>query len=564
MAYKRLGDLLVGAGLIDDATLGRALGLQKASKKRLGEALIDSGIITQQQLIEALEVQLGVDFIDLSKTALSPELAHLIPQSMARKHQVVPVKAEKDEVWLAMSDPLNFVAVEDVKRATHRKVIPMIGTAEAVDRAIVSLYGSEGAARAIEEMRRETTAAAETAQSVRANSLDEDDAHAAPSIRLVNSIIEQAVSERASDIHMEPREGEMVVRIRVDGMLRNLITVPRDLQGSVISRLKVMGDMNTSERRIPQDGRANVIAKDHSVDLRISTLPTIYGEKMVIRLLDRSLQITTRYDIGLDEHSMAVYDRLMRSTSGVILVAGPTGSGKSSTMSTMVRELNRESVNIVTLEDPVEYNIPGVNQCQINEKTGMTFSGGLRSILRQDPDIISVGEIRDGETAEIAMRAAITGHLVLSTIHTSDCFATLDRLYDIGVQPYLTSSALRGVVAQRLARKLCPHCKRAYTPSAQELDLLRIEAEPGLQLYRSDGCSYCYHTGYYGRTGVFEVMLVDQELRPQITRRATREELLATAQRSGFRSLADQCRRLVLEGVTSAEEAVRIVHSTEE
>ena len=565
MVYKRLGDLLQAVGLIDDADIEKALQLQKGSGKRLGEVLIDAGIITQQQLIEALEMQLGVDFIDLSNVVLPPDLAQVLPKNIAKRHHVLPVKLEKDAVYLAMSDPLNFMALEDVKQVTHRRVIPMIATSEAVERAIMTLYGNEGAARAIEEMRREV-AADPNAQVTRVTStlVGEEDAQSAPSIRLVNSIIERAVTERASDIHLEPREEEMAVRIRVDGLLRNVLTVPRDLQASVISRLKVMGEMNTSERKIPQDGRANVHVKQRDVDLRISTLPTVFGEKMVIRILDKSTQIFSRKGVGMDEYNMGRFDRLMRNTSGVILLAGPTGSGKSSTMSTMVRELNTESVNIITLEDPVEYNIDGVNQCQINEKTGMTFASGLRSILRQDPDIISVGEIRDGETAEIAMRAAITGHLVLSTIHTSDCEATLDRLFDIGVEPYLTASALRGVVGQRLTRKICPHCKKAYTPTAEELELLEMEPQEGLQFYRGEGCPHCFHTGYYGRTGVFEIMLMTRELRKLVLQRAPREQILAAARADGFRSLREQCREMVLSGIISAEEAVRVIHSTEE
>ena len=565
MVYKRLGDLLLAVDLITEADLQRALELQKGSGKRLGEVLIDSGIITQQQLIEALEMQLGVEFIDLSNVVLPPELAQVIPKNIAKRHRILPVKVERDAVYLAMSDPLNFEGLEDAKRVTQRRVIPMIATSEAMDRAIMTLYGNEGAARAIEEMRRE--AAADPNQPslrVSTTTLGEEDGQSAPSIRLVNSIIERAVTERASDIHLEPREEEMAVRIRVDGLLRNVLTVPRDLQGSVISRLKVMGEMNTSERKVPQDGRANVHIKQRDVDLRISTLPTVYGEKMVIRLLDKAGQILSRQGIGLDDYNLQRYNRMMRNTSGVILISGPTGSGKSSTMSTMVRELNTESVNIITLEDPVEYNINGVNQCQISEKTGMTFASGLRSILRQDPDIISVGEIRDGETAEIAMRAAITGHLVLSTIHTSDCAATLDRLFDIGVAPYLTASALRGVVGQRLVRKLCPHCKHSYTPTAEELDLLGIEPTPGLQLQKSDGCPQCFHTGYYGRTGVFEVMIIDQKLRVLIRNRGDREQILEAARADGFRSLSEQCRQMVLDGVTSTEEALRVIHSTEE
>lgn len=563
MAYKRLGDLLISAGVISDEELQRALDLQKTSKKRLGSVLTESGIITEKQLIEALEMQLGVEFIDLSKTILPPELAQAVPKSIAKRNSVVPVRLDKDAIYLAMSDPLNFLAVEEVKQVTHRRVIPMIATQDAVDRAVITLYGNENAARAIEEMRREAGDEDESLQSG-TTAVGENDSRAAPTIRLVNSIIERAVTERASDIHLEPREEEMAVRMRVDGVLRNVLTVPRNLQGSIISRLKVMGGMNTSERKVPQDGRANVTVKQNDIDLRISTLPTIYGEKMVIRLLDKSNQILTPAGIGLEGENLERYRKLMQSTSGVFLIAGPTGSGKSSTMSTMVRELNTESVNVVTLEDPVEYNIDGVNQCQINEKTGMTFASGLRSILRQDPDIISVGEIRDGETAEIVMRAAITGHLVLSTIHTGDAAAALDRLFDIGVEPYLTASALKGVIAQRLVRKVCPQCRREYTPTDGELELLGMERTPDMKFYKGEGCPMCFHTGYRGRVGVFEIMLIDRELRRLILSRADREEVMTEARRSGFTTIADSCRRLVTEGVISAEEAARTIHSTDE
>ena len=564
MAYKRLGDLLLSVGLISEADINRALELQKASGKRLGSVLIESGIISEQQLIEALELQLGVEFIDLSKTALAPELVQYIPKSIAKKHNVVPVRVEKDELFLAMSDPLNFMAIEDVKRVCGRKVVPMIATGDAVDRAIMTLYGNEGAARAIEEMRREAGEEQIPAATVSTTNVGSDsDAATAPTIRLVNSIIERAATERASDIHLEPREAEMVVRMRVDGVLRNVLTVPSALQGSVISRLKVMGGMNTSERKIPQDGRANVKVKQSDIDLRINTLPTIYGEKMVIRLLDKSSQIFSRAGIGLDEKNLKRYETLMRAKSGVFLIAGPTGSGKSSTMSTMVRELNTEDVNIVTLEDPVEYNIDGVNQVQINEKTGMTFAGGLRSILRQDPDIISVGEIRDGETAEIAMRAAITGHMVLSTIHTGDAVATLDRLHDIGVAPYLTSSSLKGVIAQRLVRKICPDCRKAYEPTDDELDLLGMERRPGMVFYKGEGCPMCYHTGYVGRTGVFEILLIDHKIRRLITEHAPYDEVLNVAKEGGFIPISDRCRELVEQGITSAQEAAGAIHSTE-
>ena len=565
MAYKRLGDLLISVGLITDADLDRALALQKDSGKRLGSVLIESGIISEQQLIEALELQLGVDFIDLSKLTLNPELIQYIPKNIAKRHNIVPVKVEKDELFLAMSDPLNFMAIEEARRTSRRKIIPMIATADAVDRSIISLYGNEGAARAIEEMRRDVGEEVISSSVITTTDVDsDDDSSSAPTIRLVNSIIERAATERASDIHLEPRETQMMVRIRVDGMLRNILTVPTNLQGSVISRLKVMGGMNTTERKIPQDGRANVRVRQTDIDLRISTLPTVYGEKMVIRLLDKSSQIFSRQGIGLDPKNIERYDRLMQNKSGVFLIAGPTGSGKSSTMSTMIRELNTEDVNIVTLEDPVEYNIDGVNQVQINEKVGMTFASGLRSILRQDPDIISVGEIRDGETAEIAMRAAITGHLVLSTIHTSDAVAVLDRLFDIGVPSYLTSGALKGVIAQRLVRKICPNCRKAYTPDDDELKLLGIPRKENMVFYKGEGCPMCYHTGYRGRVGVFEILLVDTKMRRLITERAGYDTMLAAAKENGMTTISDRCRELVTTGVTFSEEAARTIYSTED
>jgi len=560
VTYKRLGDLLLSAGVISEDELEFALAVQSKDKKRLGNVLIDEGIISERQLIEALELQLGVEFVDLSRVTLPAELTQVVPQNIAKRHNIVPIKVDKDELYLAMSDPLNFMAIEEVKQVTPYRVIPMIATEDAVNRAILTLYGNEGAVQAIEEMKRE--AGTGSATSVSVMTLGEEDGSSAPTVRLVNSIIERAATERASDIHLEPREAEMVVRMRVDGVLRNVLTVPKNLQASVISRLKVMGGMNTSERKIPQDGRANVKVKDSIIDLRISTLPTVHGEKMVIRLLDKSNQILSREGIGLDRKNTVRYEELMRNSGGAILICGPTGSGKSSTMSTMVRELNTEQVNILTLEDPVEYDIDGVNQCQINLKTGMTFANGLRSILRQDPDIVAVGEIRDGETAEIAMRAAITGHLVLSTIHTNDTVSALDRLYDIGVAPYLTASAVKGIVAQRLARKVCPYCRKAYIPEDDELRLLGMKREEGVHFYKGEGCPSCFHTGYRGRTGVFEILLVDNETRNLISARAGREEVLEAQRRNGFISLTQRCRELVCEGVTTSEEAIRIIYST--
>ena len=565
MAYKRLGDVLIDAGLISEEQLSHALRRQKETKRRLGDELIAEGVITEAGLIEALQMQLGVEFVDLSQIDLDPEMSRVVSKNVARQYSVVPVRQSPEEVYLAMSDPLNFMAIEAVKNATRKRVVPMVATQDAIMRAIMTLYGNEGAARAIEEMKRDARGTDEAQGSFTSTSLGEDsDAQSAPTVRLVNSIIERAATERASDIHLEPREEDLHVRMRIDGVLRTILTVPKELQASVISRLKIMGGMNTSERRVPQDGRANIRLKKQDIDLRINTLPTIHGEKVVIRLLEKNEGLFNPEGIGLTGENLEKYQRLISANNGMVLIVGPTGSGKSSTMHTMIRGLNSDSVNLVTLEDPVEYNINGVNQVQINEKTGMTFASGLRAILRQDPDIVAVGEIRDGETAEIAMRAAITGHLVLSTVHTYDAASTIDRLIDIGVEPYLIASGVRGIVSQRLVRKVCPHCREEYEPSREEFEAMGLRPDGAVGFYRGAGCPLCFGTGYRGRTGVFEILLLDRELRTSISGGATREALQAAIGRSGsFKTIEDSCRELVLSGATTVEEARKTITALE-
>lgn len=564
VAYMRLGDLLISAGVIRPEQLNEALAIQKQTRERLGDVLINNGIITEQQLIEALQMQLGVDFVDLTAVSIPLELARFVPRSIAKKYCVVPVKLQKDELYVAMSDPLNFEAQEEVKSASHKQVVPMIATRRAVEQAIATLYGNEGTARAIEEMKREAGSAQADIVPVQMSKAVDNGAAEAPTIRFVNSVIQRAITERASDIHLEPQEGEMVVRMRIDGVLRRIFTVPANLQATVIARLKIMGGMNIAERKIPQDGRAMVTAKDKEIDLRISSIPTIYGEKIVLRLLDKSSGHINRKTIGLEGEDEKKYDRLLKNSSGVILIVGPTGSGKSTTMCAMIQELCSEQTNIMTLEDPVEYNIPGANQCQINEKTGMTFAVGLRSILRQDPDVISVGEIRDGETASIAVRAAITGHLVISTLHTNDAVSTISRLVDIGVEPYMISSALRGVVSQRLVRKICPHCRKAYTPTEEEKRMVGIPENEDVTFYKGEGCQECGRTGYRGRRGVFEILTLDAALRREVANNASSEELTKTALENGFVTMKDNCRRLVLEGVTTVAEAAKAINSAAE
>ena len=563
--YRRLGELLLAAGTITQEELEKGLALQKTQKGRLGEVLIANGIITEDQLIEALQMQLGIEYVDLSKINIPTELASVVPKNIAKQYSVVPVRVKKDELYLAMSDPLNFYAIEEVRKAVRKKVVPMVAHSASVERAIQVLYGNEGAAKAIEEMKREAAAGNQNDTPAQdsafvANQID-DSVNSAPTIRLVNSIIERAINERASDIHLEPRENEMVVRMRIDGLMRTILTVPKDLQSSVISRIKIMSGLDISERRIPQDGRFNVRVRDKNIDLRISTLPTVYAEKIVARLLDKSGGNITKEKIGLTGHDEEMFDKMIKCRSGVLLIVGPTGSGKSTTMYAMIGELNTPEVNMVTLEDPVEYNIDGVNQVPINEKTGMTFANGLRAILRQDPDIIGVGEIRDGETAEIAMRSAITGHVVISTIHTNDAIGTIERLENIGVEPYLVASALRGVISQRLMRRICPQCRKAYTPDDGELLELGLQPEEGLEFYRGAGCPACFDTGYRGRIAVFEMLDVNSRVRRLIAEGASRPEIEAELKKpeNGFVSLRENAMRLVREGVTTTTELLRVV-----
>ena len=563
MAYMRLGDLLKAAGLIDDAQLQKALDIQKETRQRLGTVFIESGIITEQQFIDAMSMQLGINYVDLTKIHIPTEMARVLPKNIAKKHSVVPIRLNKDELVLAMVDPMNFVAIDEVRTATRKRVSPRIAQSAAVDKAIATLYGNEGAARAIEDMRSEggntqATAVVEAQEIV-------DDSITAPTVRLVNSIIERAVQERASDIHIEPRAGDMVVRMRIDGVLRQILTVPRDLMGSVISRIKVMSNLDLTERRAPQDGRANVRVKGIEIDLRVSTLPTIFGEKITIRLLNKSAQLLKADSLGLFGDNLDKFNLLMENSDGMVLIVGPTGSGKSSTMYTMINTLNNEEVNLVTLEDPVEYNIDGVNQVQINDKVGMTFANGLRSILRQDPDIIAVGEIRDGETAQIALRAAITGHYVLSTIHTNSAISMLDRLLDIGCEPYLISEAVKGVISQRLVRRICPDCRQEYIATEDDLSRMGLPLDSkDVKIYKGKGCPNCYHTGYKGRIAVFEIIIFSKKAKRMIADDAPRGELMEQIISEGnYRSLKQNALELCYEGITTVSEMTRILNATE-
>ncbi|MBO7674904.1 MAG: type II/IV secretion system protein [Atopobiaceae bacterium] len=563
MRFTRLGDLLIDAGVITNEQLGQALANQKKTKRRLGDELVQSGIITERQVVDALTMQLGIDFIDLTTVDIDPSMTKLVPKTLAKRYSVVPVRTRGDELYLAMSDPLNFIATEEVRAASRKRIVPMIAMQSGVDHAISKLYGTEGAKRAIQEMQKEVGEAARERSSVQVAEVGSENESSAPSIRLVNNIIERGISSRASDIHIEPMEKQVVVRMRIDGLLHNEFTIPKELQQSLTSRVKVMCNMDVTERRVPQDGRAIVRVRMREADLRVSTLPTVHGEKIVMRILDREQKLNTPEELGFMGINLERYNQLLSIKQGIILLVGPTGSGKSSTLFTMIDRLNTEQVNIVTLEDPVEYNIEGVNQVQINEKTGTTFAAGLRSILRQDPDIISIGEIRDQETADIAFRSAVTGHLVLSTLHTNDAVSTLDRLDDIGVEPYMIATALKGVISQRLVRRICPHCKEEYTPSPEELAMGGFKpGDPRLvdvKFMRGRGCPECYHSGYRGRIVVVETLTLDKGIKQAIATRAPRTELLMAVEKSGFQTMLRNCQDLVCLGITTLEEVQRVI-----
>lgn len=553
MKNKRLGDMLIQRGLITEEQLGEALKKQKEEHKRLGQTLVDGGYITEQQLIDTLRIQLGIDFIDLSKIDIDPTMSRYIPQHSAREYMIVPVRVSRDTLFLAMADPLNFVALEYAGTTSGKKIVPMIATRQAVEHAINVLYGNEGAAEAMQQMREE---AGITDAAINHDETEETTGDA-PTIRLVNSIIERAYVEHASDIHFEPTEGDMTIRMRIDGRMHKILTVPKDLCDAVSSRLKVMGHMNIVEKRTPQDGRAMLRIQGNPIDMRLSTIPTIHGEKTVIRLLGTGEAELTREGIGIPASENAKLDHLMGLSSGVILIVGPTGSGKSSTMYALMRELLSESTNLVTLEDPVEYRIDGATQVQINEKVGLTFAAGLRSILRQDPDIICVGEIRDGETAEIAMRAAMTGHLVITTIHTEDAVSAIDRLRDMGVAPYLISAGLRGIISQRLLRRVCTHCKTEYIPDDATLRAARLPIVPGRKYYHGKGCDYCFHSGYRGRIGVFEVLVMNDKLRHCITSGGDNQEFRRLADETDYTPMLVNAEKMVAEGVTTVDEVIR-------
>jgi len=554
---KRLGDILLEAGKISVAQLNRALDAQKKTRCRLGEVLVSEGLITEEEIADVLAKQLSLERVDLEKTFVEQDMARSIPKEVAQKYVAIPIYMRDDKLVVAMSDPLNMFAIDDIYFITQKKIQPAVATKKQIERAIEVYYSKQDTDKAIEELKREFTEALDESQ--KQDTELSDDIQTAPAVKLTNSIINQAIATNASDIHIEPFENYVAVRYRVDGVLFEMNRIPQNLYSAVSTRIKIMAGMNIAEKRLPQDGRIELEVKGKSYDFRVSSLPTVFGEKIVIRVLDRTTFDYTRDKLGFTERENEMLDRIIRMPYGIVLLTGPTGSGKTTTLYAMLNEVNTPDKNIVTIEDPVEYMLEGINQVQVNTKAGLTFAAGLRSILRQDPDIIMIGEIRDEETAQIAVRAAITGHLVLSTLHTNDAPGAITRLVDMGVEPYLAADAIVAVIAQRLVRKICPNCRTAYM--ADENDMMILNLDKPVRLYKGAGCPACQNSGYRGRTAIHEVMTVGRELRNIIARGGSAEEIREAALRQGMADLYESCRQLVLNGVTSIQELVKTVYA---
>lgn len=544
---KRLGDLLVESGLITEAQLSKALE-EKHPDEKLGDTLLREGYITEQQLIEVLEFQLGVPHVNIHQYPIEQEVVQLVPKEIAKRYQVMPIRTEGNQLFVAMADPMDYFAREELRMATGYHIVPAIATKDALQRTITKYYDlQESLDEAMGEFMPE--------EDVEEAGITDDDS---PVVRLVNQIISNAVTQRASDIHFDPQELELKIRYRIDGVLMTERTLPKHMQNVITARIKIMANLNITESRIPQDGRIKMTVNFKPIDIRVSTLPSIYGEKVVMRVLDLSNAIDRLDKIGFSEENEAMMREMIARPNGIVLITGPTGSGKSSTLYAALNQLNSEEVNIITIEDPVEYQLAGINQVQVNEAVGMTFATGLRSILRQDPDIVMIGEIRDLETAQIAIRASLTGHLVLSTLHTNSAVAALTRLTDMGIEPFLITSSLSGVVAQRLVRRVCRDCQEVVEPTERERVIFRQANMEVNEVKRGRGCASCNNTGYRGRIAIHEVLMVDDEIRKLVMESASAAKIRAFVKERGMKFLLDDGLEKVKQGLTTTEEVLRV------
>lgn len=543
---KRLGDLLVDSGLITDEQLQATLSEKNANQK-LGDALLQRGYITEQQLIEVLEFQLGIPHVSLYRYPFDQKLFTIISKTTAKRNLLLPLKKEGDKLFIAMADPMDYFAIDDLRLTTGFQIETAIATKDDILRAINKYYDID---EGFEELLRDLPESEEE----REETMNDQDA---PIVRLVNQLLSTAVAMKASDIHIDPQETKVVIRYRIDGMLKTERVLPKHMQSLLTARIKIISKLDITEHRIPQDGRIKVNLEFHPIDLRVSTLPTVYGEKIVLRILDLGSTLNDISQLGFNKVNLNRFMEMIERPTGIVLITGPTGSGKSSTLYAALNKLNSEEVNLITIEDPVEYQIEGVNQIQVNTNVGMTFAAGLRSILRQDPNIIMIGEIRDKETAEIAIRSSLTGHLVLSTLHTNDSIGSVSRLIDMGVEPFLVASSLSGIVAQRLIRRVCRDCAGVHTPEQREIEIFAKRGMKIDKVVRGRGCASCNMTGYKGRMAIHEVLVINDEMRKVIMNGESFHQLRDLAIQAKTIFLIDDGLLKVKQGLTTIEEVLK-------
>lgn len=548
----KLGQILLNSGVLSESQLDDALAKQRDSHKRLGQILIEDNFITEMQMIRSLEEQLDVPYLDLRGLSMNPTLSELLPENVMRTNVVVPIKREGSVLTIAVADPLDYNVINDIGTYTKLKITLVISERQSIETKIKELFSTQKAFAAAKEMSDQNAEAREAAAAVTG------DEQSQPIIRFVNNMIEQAVMQKASDIHIEPLKKIMRIRFRVDGRLGNYMEAGADLLPSIVSRIKFIGGMNIAERRIPQDGRINYMIGEQEIDLRISVLPSLFGEKIVIRITTALDVELTKESIGFLPENLEKYNRLLKSNHGIILLTGPTGSGKTTTLYTSLKEIMTDDLNMMTVENPVEMVVPGVTQVEINEKAGLTFSKVLRSVLRQDPDILMIGEIRDRETAEIASSCAITGHLVFSTLHTYDAPSAIVRLVDMGIEPFMVVSSVIGIISQRLIRTLCPHCKEQYEATVADLEMLSLPIDEKVLLYKAKGCHLCNSKGYRGRTAIHEIMTMTNAVKDSIHSGISLDKIGDIAISEGMITLEENMKRLVINGVTSTNEIASV------
>jgi type IV pilus assembly protein PilB len=551
---KQLGDILLDNGLVTQQQLSDAFEEHQRAGRALGRVLVEKGVLTESQLVAALAQQIGLPFVDLGDFPVDGAAIASVPPSVCRRYNALPIAYDEGKLLVAMSDPANVFAIDDLRSLTGMEIKPAVATKSDVTAAINRYHRVDGD---LDDL----TMTMETEEDEDLSGLKEV-VEDAPIVKFVNLLITQAIQDRASDIHLEPTERDLRVRFRIDGVLHEIMRSPKNIQSGVISRLKIMADINIAERRVPQDGRLSVNAHGKKIDLRVATLPTVWGEKVVMRVLDNTTAMLKLSDLGFSDSNYERYSLSFTKPYGMILVTGPTGSGKSTTLYATLNIVSRPEINVITVEDPVEYRIPGINQVQVNNKAGLTFAGALRSILRSDPDVVLIGEVRDHETAQIAIEAALTGHLVLTTLHTNDAPSAVTRLVEMGIEPFLVGSALDCVLAQRLARRLCQKCREAYVPEPADLVSARFPWVDGAELptlYRAVGCSACSKTGYKGRLALHEVMPVSEEIERMAVERASAVQIAEIARAQGMMTLRDDGMAKVLAGVTTLEEILRVV-----